>query len=164
MRKQPLQPRTRLSALISLPAVATVCMLAMMLSAPCSASDAAQPAAEKGARAAATELVAYYFHGNLRCATCRKLETYSEEAILEGFPEEIAEGRLIWRTINTDEPENKRYVKDFQLVTKSLVLVEYQEGQVVRSKNLKLIWQLVSDRDGFLTYVREATAEMLEDA
>jgi len=111
-----------------------------------------------------TRLVAYYFHGNYRCATCRKLEAFSEEAIMKGFPDEIASGRLSWKVVNTDEPESKHFVKDFELVTKSLVLVEYRGDEVVRFQNLKLIWQLVGDKDGFLTYVREATGEMLGES
>lgn len=33
-------------------------------------------------------VVAYDFHGNKRCSTCRKLEAYSEEAITGGFAAE----------------------------------------------------------------------------
>jgi len=109
----------------------------------------------------ATEFVAYYFHGNVRCATCRKLEAYSEEAITDGFPSELASGRLAWRVVNTDEPANAHFVQDFELVSKSLVLVEYHGGEVTRFKNLTLIWQLVRDKDGFVKYVRDATREFL---
>ena len=109
-----------------------------------------------------TEIVAYYFHGNMRCATCRKLEAYSKEAITEGFAEELASGQLAWRVVNTDEKENAHFVKDFELVTKSLVLAEIRNGEVVRFENLKLIWQLVRDQDGFLKYVRDSTRDFME--
>jgi hypothetical protein len=109
----------------------------------------------------ANGVVAYYFHGNLRCATCRKLEAYSEEAITQGFPDDLAAGRLTWRVVNTDEAEHKHFVEDFQLVTKSLVLVAYQDGEVVRSENLSKVWQLVRNRETFLEYVRDATREFL---
>ncbi len=112
---------------------------------------------EPGGEAKASEFVAYYFHGNHRCATCRKLEAYSEEAISKGFPAELASEQLVWRPVNTDQAEHKHFVKDFELVTKSLVLVEYSDGEVVRFENLKLVWKLVGDREGFLKYVRDAT-------
>ena len=35
-------------------------------------------------------IVAYYFHGNKRCSTCRKLEAYSRKAIEGGFADELA--------------------------------------------------------------------------
>jgi hypothetical protein len=119
---------------------------------------------EVRAAAQAPRFVAYYFHGNFRCATCRKLEAYSEEAIIKGFAKELESGLLVWRPVNTDEAENRHFVKDFELMTKAVVLVEYRDGEVARFSNLKLVWQLVSDKEGFLTYVREATREFLEQS
>ena len=109
-----------------------------------------------------TGVVAYYFHGNKRCSTCRKLEAYSKEAIETGFADRLESGALSWRAVNVDRPADAHFVTDFELVTKALVLVEYRDGEVVRWRNLKLIWQLVGDKDGFLTYVRRETGEFLE--
>lgn len=117
---------------------------------------------EKKSQAQDTEIIAYYFHGNFRCATCRKLEAYSKEAITKGFAGELETGQLIWKTVNTDEKENKHFNEDFQLVTKSVVLVEYRNGEVTRFENLKLVWQLVGDEDGFIRYVRNQTRTFLE--
>jgi len=124
---------------------------------------AAQPAGavEAPATIQSSRIVAYYFHGNLRCTTCRKLEAYSQEAITTGFAKEMESGALEWRVVNVDEPENKHFVADFELVTKSLVLVEYRDSEVARYSNLKLVWQLVGDKDGFLKYVRDSTREFI---
>ena len=115
-------------------------------------------------KAPATEIVAYYFHGNLRCKTCRTIETYSQGAITQGFADELESGELTWRVVNVDEAQNKHFVKDFELVTKSLVLVSYRDGEVVRFENLNLIWQLVRDKDGFLKYVRHRTHEFIGES
>ncbi len=108
-------------------------------------------------------VVAYYFHGNKRCSTCRKLEAYSEEAVVGGFAPELESGELEWRVVNTDEKANSHFTTDFELVTKSVVLVEYRDGDVVRWKNLKLVWRLVGDEDGFVRYVRDETREFLAE-
>jgi len=100
----------------------------------------------------------------MRCATCRKLEAYSQEAITRGFPQELTRGALAWRVINVDEAQNKHFVQDFQLVTKSLVLVEYRDGEVARFENLQDIWQKVGDKDGFLEYVRDSTREFIAES
>ena len=107
------------------------------------------------------KVVAYYFHGNARCSTCRKIEAYSEEAISSGFESKLVEGRLEWRAVNVDESENKHFVQDFQLVTKSVVLVEYNDGEVVRWENLKDVWQLVRNKDRFVDYVQTETRKFL---
>ena len=108
-------------------------------------------------------IVAYYFHGNKRCTTCRKLEAYSAEAIVDGFSSELESGELEWRVVNTDDKEHAHFITDFELVTKSVVLVEYRDGEVVRFKNLKLVWQLVGDEDGFVRYVRDETRDFLAE-
>ena len=110
---------------------------------------------------AASQIIAYYFLTNVRCATCRTIEAYSEEAITDGFAAQIAAGTLAWRVVNIDEPENKHFVQDFQLVTKSVVLVEERAGEVVRFETLSKVWLLARDRDAFLDYVRGATREFL---
>ena len=126
-------------------------------------ADEAESSTATAAAAPGNGIVAYYFHGNKRCSTCRKLEAYSEEAIAGGFASELDSGELVWRVVNTDDAANAHFVTDFELVTKSVVLVEYRDGEVVRWKNLKLVWQLVRDKDGFITYVREATEDFLAE-
>ncbi len=109
-------------------------------------------------------VVAYYFHTTLRCSTCRKLEALSKEAISSGFAKELGSGRLAFQVVNVETPGTKHFVKDFQLVTKSLVLVEYKNGKVVRWKNLPKIWQLVRDRDAFIRYVQDNARVFLGEA
>lgn len=141
----------------------SVLVVATLLSGlPLSGIAGDQPAVPAGgAGTQETRVVAYYFHGNLRCASCRKLEAWSEEAVTQGFAEELASGRLEWRVVNTDEPDNTHFVKDFELVTKSVVLVAYRDGAVVRHQNLTQVWQLLRDKEAFLGYVRDSTREFL---
>lgn len=112
----------------------------------------ASPRENRGADS--LRFVAYYFHGNARCATCRKLEQYSEAAVRGGFAEELESARLAWRAVNVDKKENAHFTDDFQLYTRSLVLVAEHDGKVVRWKNLPRIWELVRDADAFAKYVQ----------
>ena len=130
--------------------------------APWAVSDDAGTVAPDDAKAAG-KFVAYYFHGNARCATCRKIEAYSEEAISTGFESKLADGRLEWRVVNIDESQNMHFVRDFQLVTKSVVLAEYNDGEVVRWENLKDVLQLVRSKDRFVDYVQTRTREFLAE-
>jgi len=111
--------------------------------------------------AVADGVVAMYFHGNARCATCRKIEAYADEAIAQGFVDELESGRLTWRVVNIDESANKHFIEDFQLVTRSVVLVEYRDGKVLRWENLDKVWQLVRSKDKFVSYVEGETREFL---
>jgi hypothetical protein len=128
--------------------LATVLILALWVPAPRALAE--EPTLDTGAE----NVVAFYFHGNVRCATCKKIEAYAEEAVQQGFPEALQSGALEWRVINIDEPANKHFIEDFQLVTRSVVLAEYRDGEVVRFKNLDQVWQLVRSQDRFVEYVQ----------
>jgi hypothetical protein len=126
-----------------------------------SAEEPIEAASSSGA--AADGFVAFYFHGNVRCATCRKIEAYADEAIAQGFVDELASGRLAWRVVNIEEPEDKHFVEDFQLVTRSVVLAEFRDGEVVRWQNLDKVWQLVRDKERFVGYVQDETKAFFEN-
>jgi hypothetical protein len=106
-------------------------------------------------------VVAYYFHTNARCSTCRTIEAYSHEAIEEGFQSELKRGTLELRVVNYEEPENRHFIKDYKLVTKSLILVRYADGKQVEWTNLKLVWELTKNKNAFLNYVRGEVANYL---
>jgi len=124
---------------------------------------AAHPAASgEPARTPGTDgVVAYYFHGNVRCATCKKIEAFADEAVHQGFQEMLENGALTWRVVNVDEPENRHFIDDFQLVTRSVVLAEYDDDAIIRWKNLDKVWQLVRSKDAFIDYVQGETGQFL---
>jgi hypothetical protein len=120
-------------------------------------------AQESAGDSLADGVVAFYFHGNVRCATCKKIESYAVEAVHSGFPEALEDGVLAWRVVNVDDEENKHFIQDFQLVTRSVVLAEFRDGEVVRWRNLDKVWQLVRDKERFVGYVQDGTKAFLEN-
>jgi hypothetical protein len=101
------------------------------------------------------KVIAYYFHTNTRCSTCIKIEQYSHEAIEQGFPYELKNGTLELHVVNYEQPENRHFMQDYKLVSKSLVLVNMVNGKQTKWTNLKLVWQLTGHKDAFLNYVRK---------
>jgi hypothetical protein len=108
------------------------------------------------------KIIAYYFHTTYRCATCRRIEAYSKEAIDLGFAPELANGRLEFRLVNIELPENQHFAQDYKLFTKSLVLVRMRDGKQVEWKNLSQVWELTGEHDAFLSYVRGEVRNYLE--
>ena len=105
---------------------------------------------------------AYYFHGNFRCDNCKKIEQYSQEAIEKYFAEELKTKKLTFTIINTDLPGNEHYIEDYQLYTRSLVIVEFEDGKQVRWKNLAKVWDYLNDKDAFYEYVKSEIRNYLE--
>ena len=99
--------------------------------------------------------IVYYFHGNMRCRTCNKIEAYTKEAINVSFAGELADGLLEIRLVNTDKSENEHFIKDFQLTNRSVVLVRNRGDKLEKWKNLNRIWLLVRKKEIFQTYVSE---------
>ena len=100
------------------------------------------------------KVIAYYFHGNFRCSTCRAIEALSQESIQTGFAEALKQGILEWKVVNVEEPANRHFIKDYQLYSKSLVLVKMEGDKQLEWKNLDRIWELVRDKPAFLKYVQ----------
>ena len=111
---------------------------------------AAEPAPPPSA---GRSVVAYYFHATQRCATCRIIEAHSDEAIHSNFIVELARGVLQWRAVNVQLPKNRHFIQDYQLFTKSLVLVEFKDGRETGHKVLEKTWELVGDKAAFMDYV-----------
>jgi hypothetical protein len=107
--------------------------------------------------------VVYYFHATKRCLTCRTIESYTEEAITSGFGDQIADGKMEWKSINLDLPENEHFVEDYQLATRTVVLVEKKNGTDIRWSRLDRVWELVHDKEQFVSYIRDETDDFLAD-
>ena len=110
----------------------------------------------------ADKVVVYYFHGSVRCPTCRKFETYAEEAVRSAFSDEVERGRLEWRVVNVEERQHRHFVQDYELVTRSIVVAELASGKQTRWKNLARIWDLVGDKQAFIAYVQQGIRDYLE--
>ena len=110
-----------------------------------------------------TRLMVYYFHGDVRCPTCHKLESYAKQALETYFSRELAAGRILWQVVNVDRAENSHFVEDYKLVTKAVILSQETNGKETRSQNLDQIWQKVGDKDEYLQYIKDSIHKFLEE-
>ncbi len=101
-----------------------------------------------------SQIVVYYFHSNQRCMTCRKLESFSEEAIISAYENKLKDSSVVWRVVNFEEENNEHYAKDYKLYTQSLILSKIQDGKEIKWKNLDKIWKLVGDKKEYISYVQ----------
>jgi hypothetical protein len=109
-----------------------------------------------------SQVILYYFHGTRRCKTCRTIEANAEKAIGEKFKDALQEGTLRWIVLNTDEATNAHFVKDFDLYSSSLVVVEVNGDEVIRHEVLQDAWKLVRDEPRFIQYVQRSVHEYLK--
>lgn len=127
-------------------------------SAPANASETAKLQQHQ------VKTVVYYFHGNMRCASCRKIEAYTKEALQSGFAEALQNGNLELQVINVDKSANEHYVQDFQLYTRSVVLERRAGNQQQQWKNLDQVWSLIRNKTAFMEYVQKQIRAMMKGA
>jgi hypothetical protein len=113
-------------------------------------------------KSTASKVIVYYFHGTARCMTCRKFESYTLEALQDAFAAELSDGRLQWQMVNVEQPGNEHFVKDYQLYTKSIVIVKTEDGKQAGWKILKEIWELVRIKPAFVEYIQDEVRNCLE--
>lgn len=102
----------------------------------------------------------YYFHRTQRCNTCKAIGRYTGEVINETFIEEQKRGRIEFREINVELPENKELAKKFKASGPSLFMNIIKNGQdnIIADAN---IWRLVGDEESFKKYLAEKIKSLL---
>jgi len=90
-----------------------------------------------------------------------KFEAFSNEALQDAFAEALNQGRLEWRAVNVDEPGNAHFVRDYELYSKSIVVVKIHNEKQTTWKNLERIWELVGDKGVFIKYVQDEVGAYL---
>lgn len=108
------------------------------------------------------KVVAYYFHGTVRCETCLQIESQAREAIERRFDVELADKRLEFKSVDYDKPQHAHFLKDYKLPCPSLVLVRQNDRQ--KWKLLGQTWELVQIPPKFNQYIEDETKRFLEGA
>lgn len=112
-------------------------------------------------KADSSTFVVYYFYSLPRCKTCRAIEVDTGTSVHKHFANELKSGAIQWTTLDLDKPENKHFIKDFKLYTKSVVLVEKRDGKVIRHKLLQKVWELIHQPAAFESYVVKSVQDFL---
>jgi hypothetical protein len=106
-------------------------------------------------------LVAYYFHGDMRCETCQAIESQSHETVQTHFAEQLQNGDVVWRILNYEEPANTELAEKFDVLNPVVVLARMEDGQIEDWRRLDKVWALVDDKTAFADFVREEMTQML---
>jgi hypothetical protein len=129
-----------------LPAVA----LAVVASTLIGPAPAAEPPADR--------VVAMYFHRTERCPTCRKMGSYSEEAVKTGFPEQLENGTVAFYYVDFQDKKNAALAKGYNISGPALIVANIKGNKVTEYKNLEDIWANVGDKDASIAYVQRNIA------
>ena len=100
----------------------------------------------------ADKIEVYYFHRTQRCYSCNILSQYTREIIERKFSEEIKNGKIEFREVNVDLPENKDIALKFQASGSSLFINAIKDGQNDISQDTS-VWRLLGNKSQFENYL-----------
>ena len=106
-------------------------------------------------------LVVYYFHGNVRCPTCRAIEKQSHDTVSADFAAELDRGQIVWKALNYEQPAGESLQKKFEVIAPVVVLARMKDGQMGEWKRLDRVWLLVDEEPAFRKYIHAEIAAML---
>ena len=107
------------------------------------------------------QVIAYYFHGTVRCHTCLEIEKEAKAVIERHFKTELDAKELVFKPVNYQQPENAHFEQDYKLPCPSLVLVRQKGGKDEQWKLLGETWQLVQDPIKLQGYVETEVSKYL---
>ena len=113
------------------------------------------------AKPPANRVAVMYFHRTKRCPTCKKMGSYSEEAVKTAFAEQVKSGKVEFHYIDFQKPENAALTKAYKITGPALVVARVKGNKVECWKPLPKIWELVSKKDDFYKYVQQNVREYL---
>ena len=102
---------------------------------------------------AGDQVVMTYFISGERCESCRKIEALSKETAEKDFTDAHASGNLVFRVINTGDPGNAHFTRDYQLTSKTVILSHRKDGREVEWADMAKVWDLLDDAPGFHAYL-----------
>ena len=123
---------------------------------------ATKPADRAATAPGGRRVIVYYFHRNVRCETCNKIEAWTGQVVRESFANALGEGLVEWKVLNFQAPGNQQYQKQFKLHTPSVIVADTLDGKTTRWQDLPDVWTLLDDRAAFDSYIRDGINQYLQ--
>lgn len=105
-----------------------------------------------------------FFSSDVRCTTCVRIERLTRECVERNFAQELLSGRVRFRTINLDESGNQHFIRDYRLISKTVIVSDLAKGQEVGWENMQNVWTKQRDEAAFEAYIVDAVRRHLSTA
>ena len=99
----------------------------------------------------ADKIEVVHFHGTQQCASCIAVGKFAKQTIEGKFPDEVKSGKIVFRDINGDLPENEALVKKFQARGSSLFVNAIRSDKDDITEDAT-VWRLVNNETQYITY------------
>lgn len=101
------------------------------------------------------------FHNKKRCFQCLQIEEHTRAVLNEDFYNELSNEGLQFKTVTIDDPENSSIVDHFGIFAATLVLMDFNERELVKSKVLMHATALYREEEAFKVQLKSDVEQFL---
>ena len=95
----------------------------------------------------------YHFHGASQCFSCRTIKEFAELTVNAYYPDLLESGKMEFKSINVELPENNEVVSKYGATGSSLWIGMYINGEFHKEQNTQ-VWYKVRDESDFISYLK----------
>jgi hypothetical protein len=99
----------------------------------------------------ADKIEVVHFHGTQQCVSCITVGKFALQTIKDKFPDEYASGKIVFKEINGELPENQAIVMKYQAAGSSL-FVNAIRGEKDTISEDTTVWRLVNSESQYISY------------
>ncbi len=108
----------------------------------------------------ADKIEVVHFHTTQQCWSCITVGEYALKTIKEKLPEEYKNGKIVYKDVNGELPENKDMVIKYQASGSSLFVNAIRDGKDNIEEDIT-VWRLVSNENQFISYFQNKLNNLL---
>ena len=101
-----------------------------------------------------------HFHGTKQCYSCQAVGAYAEETVNTYFADELRSGKLVFKHVNAELPENKELVQRYGVAYSSLWIGTYTEEGFSTEQNMD-VWYKIDNKTDYMSYLSKVIDEKL---
>ena len=102
----------------------------------------------------AEKIQVFLFHATQRCSTCINIGKFAGETVNDYFQTELKDGKIEFREVNIDLPENKELTEKFKATGSILYINAIADGKDNIEEDTT-VWRLTTNKEQFKNYFRD---------
>lgn len=102
----------------------------------------------------------FVFYTTQRCISCINVGKYAKAVIEEIFPQELKSGKITFKEVNIDLPENYKMAQDYRVSGSALYVNAIKDGKDNHEEDTT-VWRLVTNEAQMKSYFEAKLRKLL---
>lgn len=108
----------------------------------------------------AEKIEVLHFHATQQCISCINIGKFTKAVIDEKFTQEVKDGKIVFKEVNIDLPENFKIAQDYKVSGSALYLNAVKDGKDNHEEDTT-VWRLVTNETQLKSYFEAKIKKLL---